>query len=63
MTPTIKILTAKSKAGREYTYILVKFGDYEGRLFPTPGEVAYIKMLSAERARKDFKESVENDED
>lgn len=63
MKPSIKILTAKSKKGNDYSYLQVKIGAYEGRLFPTPGELELIRIYQRESAHKDFNESVEKDED
>lgn len=62
--PKVSIKTAKSnKTGKVYTFIEVAIGEYVGRLFPTPGEIAYIKLLKEQKAHEDFKESVEKDED
>lgn len=63
MKPQIKLITAKSKKGNDYTYLLVKIGAYEGRLYPTPGEIELIRIYQKESAHKDFKDSVEKDED
>lgn len=46
MKPTVQIKTAVSKKGNQYKYILVTIGDYEGRLFPTKGEIAYMELLA-----------------
>lgn len=63
MHPIVKITTAKSqKTGKDYTCLTVKIGDYEGRLFPTPGEVAYIRMLQKDGAHKDFQKEVFNND-
>lgn len=40
MEPTIKF--KKAKTGR--LYLLVQIGEYEGYLFPTRAEMAYIKQ-------------------
>lgn len=64
MKPSIKIGTAKSnKTGKNYSYIQVIIGDYEGRLYPTKAEVAYIKLLSEKEAHQDFQKGDENDDE
>ena len=63
MKPIVKICTGKSsKTGKDYTYLSIKLGEYEGRLFPTPGEVAYIKFLNQKEAREDFQKAVNEDQ-
>lgn len=61
MQPSIKIITAKSKKGNDYTCLQVKIGEYEARLFPSKCECAYIKSLIQENAHKDFQEAVKED--
>lgn len=62
MKPSIKIGTGKSnKTGKEYKYLQVTIGEYEGRLFPTKAECAYIQSLMREDAHKDFQKAVEED--
>lgn len=63
MKPSIKIMTGKSKKGNDYQFLQVKIGAYEGRLFPTPGELELIRIYQKEAAHKDFKNAVETDED
>lgn len=62
MNPIVKLQTAKSKNGKEYTCLLVQIGDYVGRLFPTPGEVGYIKMLRQQSAHDDFQKAIDEAE-
>lgn len=56
-------MTGKSKKGNDYQFLQVKIGAYEGRLFPTPGELELIRIYQKEAAHKDFKNAVETDED
>lgn len=64
MKPIIKIGTAKSKkTGKDYKFLQITIGEYEGRLYPTKAEIAYIQSLVTDDVHKDFKKSVENDED
>lgn len=64
MKPSIKIGTAKSKkTGKEYSYLQVTIGDYEGRLFPSKAECSYIQSLMRQDARQDFQKAVEEDKD
>lgn len=44
MEPTIKF--KKSKNG--HLYLVVQIGEYEGFLFPTRAEIAYIKQLTGD---------------
>lgn len=39
----VKIISGTSKKGNPYTAIKVTVGEYEGVLFPTRAEIAYIK--------------------
>ena len=59
MKPTVQIKTATSKKGNQYKYILVKIGDYEGRLFPTKGEIAYMELLAQQAKAKQQEEATE----
>lgn len=63
MKPSIKIKTGKSKKGNEYSYLEIKIGAYEGRLFPTPGELELLRIYQKDVAHKEFQESVEQDKD
>lgn len=55
MKPSVQIKTGTSKKGNTYKYILVKIADYEGRLFPTKGEVAYIELLAQQAKAEEGK--------
>lgn len=57
MKPKVQIKTGTSKKGNLYKYILVSIGDYEGRLFPTKGEIAYMELLA-----KQQKQAAEDEE-
>ena len=39
----VKIINGTSKKGNSYSAIKVTVGEYEGMLFPTKAEIAYIK--------------------
>lgn len=54
-----KIVESTSKkTGKPYKCIQVKVGVYEGRLFPTPAEVAYLEKYLTEKAHEDFSSSL-----
>lgn len=54
----IKFETAKSKKGTDYEYLSLTIGEYEGRLYPSRAERAYIKSVINEKARRDFQEAL-----
>lgn len=58
MKPTVQIKTAVSKKGIQYKFIQVNIGDYEGRLYPTKGEIAYMELL-AEKSKAETVTSTE----
>lgn len=51
----VKIINGTSKKGIPYEAIKVSIGEYEGILFPSRAELAYLKDLLRKNAHKDFK--------
>lgn len=45
----VKIINGTSKKGTPYSAIKVTIGEYEGLLFPSRAEVAYIKQYMADK--------------
>lgn len=63
MNTVVKLGTGKGKTGKDYNYIEVTIGAYQGRLFPSPAEFEYLKSLRDRKARDDFQESMREDEE
>lgn len=59
----VKIVNGTSKKGTPYSAIKVTIGEYEGLLFPTRAEIAYIKQQFKNTSHKDFadEDSTTND--